>query len=99
MELDVFPNYRKVFIKKQQLFIYRSTWSSQHDKNTVERDQQVCFYWKTHIFLLHSNGSVLKKSWSGRIIKVIFHLFFLCSRPQAREVKEMLREKLHLEQV
>lgn len=51
-KLDTFPNCRKVFIKMQQLFIFRTTWFSQHDKNTVAIDQQVCFYWKTHTSFL-----------------------------------------------
>lgn len=52
-----------------------------------------CFYWEAQIFLLCSDGSVLKKSW--RTIRVIFHLFFffLSSMPQAREVKWVLRGK------
>lgn len=60
VNLDTFPSCRKVFIKMQQLFTFRTTWSSQHDKNTVVMDQQVCFYWKTHIFLSRSNGSILR---------------------------------------
>lgn len=44
-KLNTFPTCKNLFIKIQQLFIFRTTWSSQHDKNTVTMDQQAYFYW------------------------------------------------------